>query len=86
MLDKVSAAEIFFTCDEYAGYHQVCIWEGDILKTIFTTFYGTFVWLCMPFGLCNAGGTFQRIQNKIFMPYLDKFIRMYLDDFYMYGQ
>lgn len=39
----------------------------------------------MPFGLCNTGGTFQRVQVKIFRPYLGQFIRVYLDDFAIYG-
>jgi hypothetical protein len=39
----------------------------------------------MPFGLYNAGGTFQRLQTKIFGPYLGNFIRVYLDDFAIYG-
>ena len=39
----------------------------------------------MPFGLCNAGGTFQEVQTKVFEPFIGKFIRVYLDDFEIYG-
>jgi hypothetical protein len=39
----------------------------------------------MPFGLCNAGGTFQHVQTKIFGPYIGKLIHVYLDDFAVYG-
>jgi hypothetical protein len=37
MLDEVLATKMFSTCDGYTGYHQVCIWKGDILKTTLTT-------------------------------------------------
>jgi len=40
----------------------------------------------MPYGLCNARGTFQRLQLKIFGPFIEKFIRVYLDDFAVYGE
>ena len=58
MLDEVSCHEMLSTYDGYAGYQQVGIWRGDILKTTFTMLYGTFAWLRMSLGLCNAGGTF----------------------------
>jgi hypothetical protein len=53
--------------------------------TVFTMPYGTYWYLRMPFGMCNSAGTFQHIQMKVLEPYLGKFIRVYLDDFCMYG-
>ena len=85
LLDDVAGHAFYTFCDGYSGYHQVKIHKDDILKTTFTTPWGTFAYLRMPFGLCNAGGTFQRVQMKIFGPYIGRFIRVYLDDFAVFG-
>ena len=85
LLDEVAGHDVCSFFDGYSGYHQVAIHEEDVLKTTFTTPWGTFAYLRMPFGLCNAGGTFQRVQTKIFGPYIGKFIRVYLDDFAVYS-
>ncbi len=70
--------------DGYRGYHQVKTLE-DQLKTTFTTPWGTFCYTLMPFGLCNALGTFQRLMNKVFDPFLGLFIRVFIDDFGVYS-
>jgi hypothetical protein len=85
LLDDMSSHEMYTFCDGYSGYHQIKIRDKDVLKTTFTTPWGTYAYLRMPFGLCKAGSTFQRVQTKIYGPYLGKFIRVYLDDFAMYG-
>jgi hypothetical protein len=58
LLDNVAGHDLYTFCDGYSGYHQVKIHEEDILKTTLTIPWGTFAYLRMPFGLCNAGGTF----------------------------
>ena len=85
LLDDVAGHDFYTFCDGYSGYHQVRIHRDDVLKTTFTTPWGTFAYLRMPFGLCNAGGTFQRVQTKIFGPYIGQFIIVYLDDFAVFG-
>jgi hypothetical protein len=85
ILDAVAGHELFSFCDSYAGYHQVAICKEDRWMTIFTTPYGTYWYLRMPFGMCNSAGTFQRVQMKVLEPYLGKIIRVYLDDFCVYG-
>lgn len=85
LLDDVADHDRYTFCDGYSGYHQVKIHNDDVLKTTFTTPWGTFAYLRMPFGLCNAGGTFQRVQMHIFGPYIGRFIRVYLDDFAVYS-
>jgi hypothetical protein len=85
LLDSVAGHEFYSFFDGYSGYHQVKIHQDGILKTTFTTPWGTYAFLRMPFGLCNAGGTFQRVQLKVFGPYIGKFIRVFLDDFAVYG-
>lgn len=85
LLDEVAGHQMYSFCDGYSGYHQVKIREEDVHKTTFTTPWKTYAYLRMLFGFCIAGGTFQRVQIKIFKPYLDQLIRMYLDDFSIYG-
>jgi hypothetical protein len=71
--------------DGYKGYHQVKIAPEDQLKTTFTTPWGTFCYTIMPFGLCNASGTFQRLMNKVFELFLGLFLRVFIDDFGIYS-
>src|SRR3954463_7368247 len=68
------------------GYHQIKIRNEDIPKTAFTTFYGSYEYTVMSFGLTNAPATFSKFMNYIFMEYLDKFIVVYLDDILVYSK
>uniref|UniRef100_A0A1S4CA12 RNA-directed DNA polymerase homolog n=1 Tax=Nicotiana tabacum TaxID=4097 RepID=A0A1S4CA12_TOBAC len=67
------------------GYYQVRIAEGDEPKTTCVTHYGAFEWLVMPFGLTNALATFCTLMNKLFHPFLDQFVVIYLDDIVIYS-
>lgn len=86
LLDEVSGHEFYSFCDGYSGYHQIKVREADIPKTTFTTPWGTYAYTRMPFGMSNSSGTFQRVQMEIFRPYLGKFVRVFLDDFSVYGR
>ena len=66
ILDHVAGQECYSFLDGFSGYNQVFIWAEDQLKTTFTTEWGTFAFNRMPFGLCNAPGTFQRLMMDIF--------------------
>jgi len=57
----------------------------DQLKTTFTTPWGTFSYIVMPFGLCNAPETFQRLMNKVFDPFLGLLLWVFIDDFGVYN-
>jgi hypothetical protein len=65
-LGEVTGREMYTSGNGYRGNHQVKIAQEDQLKTIFTTPWGTFYNTVMPFGLCNALGTFQHLMNKVF--------------------
>jgi len=71
--------------DLAAGYWQVPMKEEDIEKTAFITAEGTYEFTVMPFGLCNAPATFQRMMNIIFEDLLFKYIKVYLDDCNIYS-
>ena len=67
--------------DGYAGYNQIVIAVSDLHKTAFTTPWGTFIWLVMPYGFCNAPTTFQRLVMFIFLDLLYKSMTGFMDDF-----
>ena len=67
--------------DGYASNNQISIALGDLHKTAFTTPWGTFIWLVMPFGLCNAPAIFQHLVMYIFSDLLYKSMTVYIDNF-----
>jgi hypothetical protein len=67
------------------GYNQIMVHPDDQEKTTFTTPWGTFMYEKMPFGLMNAGETFQRAMDIDFADEKDKFIVIYLDDITVYS-
>ncbi len=67
--------------DGYNDYNQVKMFEEDKDKIIFISKWGTYPNNVMPFGLCNACSTFQKVVAKTFKPYFNKFMQVFLDDF-----
>jgi hypothetical protein len=68
------------------GLWQVRVRDQDIHKTAFQTPDGLMEWVAMPFGLCNAPATFQRMMNDILRDFLHKFVTVYLDDVCVYSR
>lgn len=68
------------------GYYHVRIVKGDEVNKACVTRYGSYELLVMPFGLTNAPATFCTLMNKIFHPYLDRFLVVYLDDIVVYSK
>ncbi|KAL3694641.1 hypothetical protein R1sor_008292 [Riccia sorocarpa] len=85
ILDHVAGHECYSFLDGFSGYNQVSIREQDKDKTTFTTDWGTFAYNKMPFGLCNALATFQRLMTNIFKDFLRKFLEIFIDDFCVFG-
>lgn len=79
-LDALSGARWFSTLDLASGYNQVPVAEKDKIKTAFCTPFGLFEYNRMPFGLCNAPSTFQRLMERIFGAQHFQTLLLYLDD------
>ena len=85
MLDRLTGYQYYCFLDGYSGYNQIAIAPEDQEKTTFTCPYGTFAFRRMPFGLCNAPGTFQRCMMAIFSDMVEKTIEIFMDDFSVMG-
>ena len=72
--------------DGFSGYNQVLVIPEDQLKTTFTTPWGTFTYVKIPFGLMNVGATFQREMDIAFSDEIGNFIVLYLDDITVYSK
>ncbi|GJS25879.1 reverse transcriptase domain-containing protein [Tanacetum coccineum] len=81
MLERLAGNEFYYFLDGFFGYFQIPIDPYDQDKTNFTCPYGTFAYRRMPFGLCNAPGTFQRCMVAIFHDMIEKTMEVFMDDF-----
>jgi hypothetical protein len=86
LFDQLSKAKVFSKIDLRLGYHQIKIKPQDIPKTAFSTRYGLYEYLVMSFGLTNAHAYFMYLMNSVFMPKLDKFVIVFIDDILVYSE
>jgi hypothetical protein len=84
LFDQLSKAKVFSKIDLRSGHHQIKIRPQDIPKTALSTRYGLYEYLVMSFGLTNAPAYFMYLMNSVFMPELDKFVIMFIDDILIY--
>nr|GEX05661.1 reverse transcriptase domain-containing protein [Tanacetum cinerariifolium] len=81
MLERLAGNQYYCFLDGFFGYFQIPIDPKDQEKTTFTYPYGTFAYRRIPFGLCNALGTFQRCMMEIFHDMIEKTMEVFIDDF-----
>ncbi|KAL0444484.1 UNVERIFIED_CONTAM: hypothetical protein Slati_2171100 [Sesamum latifolium] len=80
LVDSTSGCELLSMMDVSQGYHQIMLAPEDRKKVSFITFEGTFCYVAMPFGLKNAGATYQRLVDRIFRPQIGRNVEVYVDD------
>ncbi|GJV77379.1 reverse transcriptase domain-containing protein [Tanacetum coccineum] len=85
MLERLAVNEYYCFLDGFSRYFQIPINPKDQEKTTFTYRYGMFAYRRMPFGLCNAPGTFQRCMMAIFHDMIEKTMEVFMDDFSVFG-
>jgi hypothetical protein len=83
---QIFCAKVFSKVDLRSGYHQIKIHLEDVPKTAFSTRYGLYGYLVMSFELTNAPTHFMYLMNSVFMPELDKFVVVFIDDILVYSK
>ena len=80
LFDQLQGARCFSKIDLWFRYHQGRVKEDDIPKTAFRTRYGHYKFLVMPFGLMNVPAVFMDLMNRVWRPFLDKSVIIFIED------
>jgi len=85
LFDQLSKAKVFSKIDLRSRYHEIKIRPKDVPKMTFSMSYGLYEYLVMSFGLTNAPAHFMYLMNSVFMPKLEKFMVVFIDDILVYS-
>ena len=86
LFDQLKGASIFLKIDLRFGHHQLRIKDVDVHKMAFRTQYGHYEFLVMSFGLTNAPVVFMDLLNRVFRPYVDRFVMVFIDNILVYSK
>jgi hypothetical protein len=86
LFDQLAGAQVFSKIDLRSGYHQIKIHAKDIPKMAFTMRYDLCEYLIMSFGLTNVPAHFMYLMNSVFMPELDRFVMVFIDNIMVYSK
>ena len=86
LFDQLKGASFFSKIYMRLGYYQLRVKDVDVQKIAFRTRYGHYEFLVMPFGLTDAPASFKDLMNRVFHPYLDQFVVVFIDDIIVYSK
>ena len=86
ILSTLGGSTVFSKIHLVSGFHQIRIHDEDVEKTAFNTQFGAFEWVVIPFGLCNAPWTVQRVVNEVLPDHLGIFVWVYIDDILFFSK
>ena len=85
LFDQLRGARVYCKIGLCTGYHHLRVREADIPKIAFRTWYGHFEFTVMPFGSTNSPTTFMDLMHRVFQPYLDQFVVVFVDNILAYS-
>ena len=86
LFDQLRGAQVYYKINLRTGYHQLRVREANIPKTTFRRWYRYFEFIVMPFGLTNVPTEFMDLMHRVFQPYLDQFMVVFIDDILIYSK
>jgi hypothetical protein len=80
VINSTAGCDLLSFLNAYSGYHQIPLYQPDQIKTSFITPYGAYCYVTMPFGLKNAGATYQRTIQQCLQEQIGRNLHAYVDD------